>query len=302
MWIESFGGRSLEEQSPSTLFRRLFAPGVQQDEQVTLLDALNHRDLEGEDLADMARMLLDNCRRVDGAPENAIDLCGTGGDCSGTFNISTVAAFVVAGAGFPVVKHGNRSISSKCGSVDCLEELGVTTALQPGDVLSFLEGTGIAFLFAPVFHPLAGAVTEARRALAARGCKTVFNVLGPLVNPAFVSRRSLGVFCEELIMPVAEALKELDNGEFDAVITDIKMPGMDGIELMGLIKKQRPDLPVILITAFFESQADNGSSRTPHADGFLQKPYVIADLGEVMGKVLDSGLIPVPVSRTLSLT
>ncbi len=209
MRIESFGRRSLEEQSTYTMFRALFAPDVQLDEQVTLLETLNRRDLRGNELAHMARLLLDECLRVEGAPGNAVDLCGTGGDCSGTFNISTVAAFVVAGAGFPVVKHGNRSISSKCGSVDCLEELGVTAALQPGDVLSFLEDTGIAFLFAPVFHPLVGAVTKARRALAARGCKTVFNVLGPLVNPAFVSRRSLGVFCEDLIMPVAEALKEL---------------------------------------------------------------------------------------------
>jgi anthranilate phosphoribosyltransferase len=132
----------------------------------------------------------------------------------------------------PVVKHGNRSISSKCGSVDCLEELGVTPALEPNDVLSFLTSVGIVFLSAPVYHPLVGTVAEARRSLAARGSKTVFNVLGPLVNPASVSRRALGVFCEKLITPVAEALRELGvdkaavyhgNGQDEVTLTGVTL-------------------------------------------------------------------------------
>ena len=113
MRIESFGRRSLEEQSTYTMFRALFAPDVQLDEQVTLLETLNRRDLRGNELAHMAQLLLDECLRVEGAPGNAVDLCGTGGDCSGTFNISTVAAFVVAGANSVAAKASaqNRRVA-----------------------------------------------------------------------------------------------------------------------------------------------------------------------------------------------
>ena len=110
----------------------------------------------------------------------AIDLCGTGGDAKGTFNISTVASFVVAGAGVPVAKHGNRSITSSCGSADLLATLGVNINLPPGKVAEAIETVGLGFMFAPSLHPAMKHVMPARKAL---GIRTVFNILGPLTNP-----------------------------------------------------------------------------------------------------------------------
>ncbi len=190
-------------------FDHLFSPQAKLNEQIAFLEALNQRTLSGEELAAMAKVIRARCVRVTGVPPNTIDLCGTGGDCSGTFNVSTIASFVVAGAGIPVAKHGNRSVSSRCGSTDCLEKLGIKTSIGPDQAGRLIRDVGIAFLFAPLFHPAMAQVTRARRALSERGQKTVFNILGPLVNPACVTRQAVGVFREELIEPVVRALKLL---------------------------------------------------------------------------------------------
>ena len=123
-------------------------------------------------------------------PPGAIDTCGTGGDRAGTFNISTAAALVAAGAGIPVAKHGNRAASSRCGSADVLEALGVDITLDAGGVRRCIEAAGMGFCFAPTFHPAMRHAGPARREL---GVRTVFNVLGPLANPGRVRRQALGV-------------------------------------------------------------------------------------------------------------
>ena len=144
---------------------------------------------------------------VSGTERDAlVDTCGTGGDASGTFNISTATALTVAGAGVRVAKHGNRSISSKCGSADVVESLGVNINLPPDQITACLDEVGIAFLFAPVMHSAMKHVQPARRELKLR---TIFNLLGPLTNPARASAQVVGVYDASLVEKLANALKML---------------------------------------------------------------------------------------------
>ena len=138
--------------------------------------------------------------------EALVDTCGTGGDASGTFNISTATAFVVAGAGVRVAKHGNRSVTSKCGSADVMEALGVNIQLPVAQIAACLEEVGIAFLFAPAIHSAMKHVQTARRELHLR---TVFNLLGPLTNPARATCQVVGVYSADLVEKLAEALSML---------------------------------------------------------------------------------------------
>jgi anthranilate phosphoribosyltransferase len=141
-------------------------------------------------------------------PAGAIDTCGTGGDRAGTFNISTAAALVAAGAGIPVAKHGNRAASSRCGSADVLEALGVDITLDAEGVRRCVEVAGMGFCFAPTFHPAMRHAGPARREL---GVRTVFNVLGPLANPGRVRRQALGVGAASLAPLMVRVLKDLGH-------------------------------------------------------------------------------------------
>lgn len=153
------------------------------------------------------RLKRDHALDVSGTERDAlVDTCGTGGDASGTFNISTATALTVAGCGVRVAKHGNRSVTSKCGSADVVEALGVKLTLTPEQVAQCLEEVGIAFLFAPAMHSAMKFVQPSRRELRLR---TVFNLLGPLTNPANASAQVVGVYSESLVEKLAEALSEL---------------------------------------------------------------------------------------------
>jgi anthranilate phosphoribosyltransferase len=152
-----------------------------------------------------ARALRSRMLRVE-APEGAIDVCGTGGDGAHTLNISTAVAFVVAGCGVPVAKHGNRAMSSKSGAADVLEALGVNLTADVPTLERCLREAGVAFLFAQNHHPAMRHVALARREL---GKRTIFNLLGPLSNPAGVKRQLMGVFSADFLEPVAGALREL---------------------------------------------------------------------------------------------
>jgi anthranilate phosphoribosyltransferase len=172
-----------------------------------ILVALRMKGENGAELAAAARAMRARAVKVPvSAHERAIDTCGTGGDGGGTVNISTAAALVAAAAGVPVAKHGNRSVSSRCGSADVLEESGVALALTAGDMGRLVDEVGIAFLFAPKLHPAMASVVPVRKAL---GVRTVFNMLGPLTNPAGVQRQVVGVWGPEIQPLMAEALAEL---------------------------------------------------------------------------------------------
>ncbi|SNZ13885.1 anthranilate phosphoribosyltransferase [Hydrogenobacter hydrogenophilus] len=158
-------------------------------------------------------------------PEELVDTCGTGGDMQGTFNVSTITAFVLAGAGVRVAKHGNRSVSSKSGSADLLEYMGAKIDLSPEKVAVMIEELGIGFMFAPIFHPAMKRVLGPRREV---GVRSVFNLVGPLSNPAGAKRQLLGVFSERLVDKIARALKGL--GCKSAIVVH----GKDGIDEVSI--------------------------------------------------------------------
>lgn len=171
------------------------------------LVALKAKGETPAEVAGFAKAMRENCIRIDCDDENAIDVCGTGGDNSGSFNISTAVAFTAAGAGVKVAKHGNRSISSKSGSADVLQNLGVNINLRRDESERALKEIGIAFLFAPLYHPAMKHATPVRKELA---MKTVFNMLGPLTNPAGVKKQLIGTFTRKAAKTMAEAAEYLD--------------------------------------------------------------------------------------------
>jgi anthranilate phosphoribosyltransferase len=159
-----------------------------------------------------------------------VDTCGTGGDSFKTFNISTTAAFVVAGADISVAKHGNRSVTSKCGSADILEGLGLNLNMEPKAVENAIEKIGVGFMFAPAFHPAMKYAIGPRREM---GIRTVFNVLGPLTNPANANAQLLGVYESKLTEPLSYSLKNL--GCEEAMVVH----GLDGLDEISTIGKTR---------------------------------------------------------------
>jgi anthranilate phosphoribosyltransferase len=173
----------------------------------SLLTALKIKGETHEEVAGFVKAMREKVIKIKCADENVIDVCGTGGDGSGTFNISTAVGFVVAGAGVKVAKHGNRSISSKSGSSDVLHELGVDVLLSPELSEKALNELGIAFLFAPLYHPAMKHVASIRKELEFR---SIFNILGPLTNPAATKRQLIGTFNDHTSKLMSDAIKYLN--------------------------------------------------------------------------------------------
>jgi len=181
--------------------------GNANDSQIAaFLTALKMKGETIDEVSGFSRAMLDKAVKVKSKHKNIVDTCGTGGDGLNTFNISTTAAFIAAGAGVPVAKHGNRSVSSKSGSADVLEELGVNINLECSEVSSCLDSIGIGFIFAPRAHTAMKYVSRARKDM---GIRTVFNILGPLTNPAMASGRILGVFDKNLVDIMINTLKNI---------------------------------------------------------------------------------------------
>ena len=205
-------GRKLTAAQAEELMEELLSGRVATPEIVQLLLALNARPYRATELAGFARAMRRHAAVVfaegEILPERMVDTCGTGGDDSGTFNISTAAAIVAAAAGARVAKHGNRAASSKCGSADVLEALGIRIDLPFEQIGRGIREIGIGFLFAQAAHMAMRHATPARKQL---GVRTVFNLLGPLTNPAKAQGQVLGVFSEDVVDVVAGALAELDT-------------------------------------------------------------------------------------------
>jgi anthranilate phosphoribosyltransferase len=199
-------GETLPRNDAAALMRRILAGEASDTELSELLLALAARGETAAEIAGFATAMREAATTLPlTAAEQAevVDTCGTGGDASGSFNISTAAALVAAAAGAKVAKHGNRAVTSKCGSADVLEALGIPVQLAPEAAVAALREHGFCFLLAPNHHPAMRAVMPVRRAL---GVRTVFNVLGPLLNPAGARRQVMGVYSARLVPLVAEAM------------------------------------------------------------------------------------------------
>jgi anthranilate phosphoribosyltransferase len=217
-------GHDLDTATARAVMDRVMEGGATAAQIGAILAALRAKGESVEELTGMALSMRDHAVRVD-LDVDAVDTCGTGGDRSGTFNISTAAAFVVAGAGQPVAKHGNRAASSRCGSADVLEALGVAIQIPPEGVKRCVEEAGIGFLFAPAFHP---AMRHAAAVRSELGIRTVFNILGPLANPARVRLQALGVGDARLAPSMAAVLQQM--GHRHALV----MAGAGGLDELGL--------------------------------------------------------------------
>lgn len=199
-------GENLSHDEITVVMELIMSGQVPLDEIKNFLLALNQKGPTVEEITAAALIMRKFVVPVKSHHEIVLDTCGTGGDHKDTFNISTVAAIVVAAAGVTVAKHGNRSVSSKCGSADVLEALGVNLHMEEGHLTECLNKIGLAFLFAQRLHPAMKNVAFARQEL---GVKTIFNILGPLTNPAQATHQIMGVYSRELLLPMAQVLRNL---------------------------------------------------------------------------------------------
>ncbi|MEY4853365.1 MAG: anthranilate phosphoribosyltransferase [Verrucomicrobiota bacterium] len=204
-------GRDLSAAEAGAAAHAMISAGETDDAKAAFLLALARRGETAVEVAAFAHAYRERARVVDfgDVPSRAIDIVGTGGDRSGSFNISSASSLIVAAAGVPVLKHGNRSITSKSGSADFLAGLGVALEATDDQLCRALREAGFCYLYAPAFHPAFKAVLGVRKRLAEQGHKTLFNVLGPLINPARPAAMMVGVYDERWVAPMAAALGEL---------------------------------------------------------------------------------------------
>jgi anthranilate phosphoribosyltransferase len=198
-------GASLSREEAASAFDSMMSGEATPSQMGGLLMALRVRGETVEEITGAVSAMRSKMLRVS-APDGAVDIVGTGGDGSGSVNVSTCASFIVAGAGVPVAKHGNRALSSRSGAADVLASLGVKIDLRPDEVGRCVREAGIGFMFAPAHHPAMKNVGPTRVELATR---TIFNLLGPLSNPAGVKRQMVGVFSRQWVQPLAQVLKNL---------------------------------------------------------------------------------------------
>lgn len=198
----------LEEEEMAEVMGEMMEGGATASQIGAFLTGLR---MKGESVAEItgaAKVMRDKSEKISPLDPLTVDLCGTGGDGLGTFNVSTVASLIAAGAGVSVAKHGNRSVSSRVGSADVLEELGVNINLTPEAAEKCLNEVGITFLFAPGYHPAMKNVAAPRKEV---GIRTIFNILGPMTNPAGVKHQLMGVYSEVLLEPIAKVLRNLGS-------------------------------------------------------------------------------------------
>jgi anthranilate phosphoribosyltransferase len=219
-------GATLTREESASAFDSMMSGEATPSQMGGLLMALRVRGETVDEITGAVAAMRAKMLRVS-APADAVDIVGTGGDGSGSVNVSTCASFIVAGAGVPVAKHGNRALSSRSGAADVLASLGVKIELKPNQVGRCVEQAGIGFMFAPAHHPATKNVNPTRTELATR---TIFNLLGPLSNPAGVKRQMVGVFSRQWVQPLAQVLKNLGA---ESVWVVHGSDGLDEITLTG---------------------------------------------------------------------
>lgn len=253
--------QDLTQQEAGLVMNEIMEGQATQAQIGAFLTALKMKGEKVDELTGFARVMREKALSIHPTSKTVIDTCGTGGDFSGTFNISTTCAFVAAGAGLTVAKHGNRAATSKSGSADVLEELGVNLNASPDVVQKALNEVGIAFLFARVYHQSMRFAAGPRQEI---GIRTAFNLLGPLTNPAKPDGQVLGVYDEKLTETIAEVLKNL--GIKRAMVVH-GMEGMDEISILG--KTKVSEVRDGQVTSYFLD---------PESFGFRR-----AEPGEIMG-------------------
>jgi len=222
--------KNLSESEMSAMIEEIFSGQLSNAQIGAFMAALATKGETFEELAGAARVMRRRATRIQAPGSAVVDTCGTGGDGGGTFNISTTTAFVVAGSGVTVAKHGNRSVSSRCGSADLVEALGVNITVGPFVVEEAVAEIGIGFLFAPLYH---GAMKHAAAARKEVGIRSIFNMLGPLTNPAAANCQLLGVYAPQLTEMFAEALRLL--GTRHALVVH----GHDGLDEISVCAPTR---------------------------------------------------------------
>jgi anthranilate phosphoribosyltransferase len=211
--------------------REIMAGDATPSQVAAFLTALRLKGETVQEVTAFALVMRENSVRINpNVNGRTVDTCGTGGDQLKTFNVSTAAALVAAGSGITIAKHGNRSVTSKCGSADVLEAVGVNLSAPPGTVQCAIENVGIGFMFAPTFHPAMKNAIAPRREI---GIRTVFNVLGPLTNPANANAQVLGVYDPNLVVPLAEVLQKL--GTEEALVVH----GIDGVDEISTVGRTK---------------------------------------------------------------
>ncbi len=222
-------GNNLTSEESGQIMTEIMSGKTTNAQTAAFLTALRMKGEAVDELIAFASVMRKNCCRIHPQVQGRlVDTCGTGGDKVKTFNVSTAAAFVIAGAGVAVAKHGNRAVTSKSGSADVLEKLGLNLNLQPAAVQEVIEKVGIGFMFAPAFHPAMKYAAETRREI---GIRTVFNLLGPLTNPACANAQLLGVYDSKLVVPMAYSLQKL--GCEEAMVVH----GLDGLDEISTVGK-----------------------------------------------------------------
>lgn len=214
-------GQNLDTAEVREIIDKIANGGATDAQIAAFLTALRIKGETVQEITAAAQTMKNKCIPINIENPETIDIVGTGGDCAGTFNISTTAAFVAAGAGCKVAKHGNRSVSSKSGAADVLEALGTNINLKPAESLAIFKKTGICFMFAQNHHPCMKFVAHVRQEI---GFRTLFNILGPLINPAHTRMQLIGVYDKNLVEPIAKVLQNL-------MITDgMTVHGEDGLD------------------------------------------------------------------------
>ncbi|MGI8494618.1 MAG: anthranilate phosphoribosyltransferase [Pyrinomonadaceae bacterium] len=225
--VQVMRGENLSLEEAADFFRALTDENANPSQIAGALVALAAKGETFEELAGMARVMREKAVKITSRQKNFIDTAGTGSSHAKTFNVSTAAAFVIAGAGLSVAKHGNRAVTSKTGSADVLDKLGVKVSSEPEVAQICLNGTGMCFMFAPKFHPSLKRVGEVRRNL---GVRTSLNLLGPLSNPAHAPKQIIGVWHESLVAPMAQALALLGT---ERALVVHGSDGLDEVTLTG---------------------------------------------------------------------